>query len=147
MSYEPVTAAELLHHRGERPGVRAFLNTVLFLFAGRPVRSGGIYNRRPVRGGSSWSLHAVGRAVDIMVPAGNPVGFELFLRCVNAGDRLGICEVIYNRRRWTPERGTQPYNGENAHLDHVHIGFTTKMADQPNTPALCHWYAVGLIGA
>ena len=69
MAYEPVTGGELLRNRGPRHGVQAFADVILFAFTQAGVKMGGIYNRRRQRGGSSWSLHAVGRAVDFMVPS------------------------------------------------------------------------------
>jgi flagellar protein FlgJ len=146
MAYQPVTRAELRAHTGPRPGTRALHDVLIWMFHSRGVRSGGIYNRRAVRGGTSWSLHAVGRALDIMVPVGDPVGWEIALRVIRHADALGVAEVIHDRKRWTAEKGTQPYRGSNPHRDHVHIGMTVDMADRPDTPQLRQWMAhfVGL---
>jgi hypothetical protein len=111
------------------------------MFHNRGVHSGGIYNRRRVRGGSAMSLHAVGRALDVMVPVGDPVGWEIALRVIRNAEALGVAELIYDRKRWTEEKGTQPYRGINPHRDHVHIGLTVDMADRPDTPELRQWLA------
>jgi hypothetical protein len=48
--------------RGARPGTKQFQALMVFLFQ---MRSLGIYANRPVRGGSSLSVHATGRACDL----------------------------------------------------------------------------------
>ena len=53
MAYQPVSRAELRNHTGPRPGVRAFSDVVLWSMHSMGVTNGGIYNRRPVRGGIS----------------------------------------------------------------------------------------------
>jgi hypothetical protein len=146
MAYQPVSRAELRAHTGPRPGTRALHDVLIWMFHSRGVTSGGIYNRRAVRGGTSWSLHAVGRALDIMVPVGDPVGWEIALRVIRAADALGVCEVIYDAKRWTREKGTVAYHGVNKHRDHVHIGMTVDMADRPDTPELRRWFAI-FVGA
>ena len=46
---------------GPRPGTVRFMDWLVFLFGGA---SRGIYARRPVRGGTSMSVHGTGRALD-----------------------------------------------------------------------------------
>lgn len=140
MAYQSVTRAELNRWTGPRPGVRAFHDAVLWVRHSAGVRSGGIYNRRRVRGGTSWSLHSVGRAADFMVP-NMAAGYDIAFRAIRQARMLGVSEVIFNRRRWTAERGTQPYRGSNPHTDHVHIGFTVDFADRPDTQDLRRWCA------
>lgn len=140
MAYEPVTGGELLRNRGPRHGVQAFADVILFAFTQAGVKMGGIYNRRRQRGGSSWSLHAVGRAVDFMVPT-TQVGDFLAAVIVKAATQCGVCEIIWNRRRWTAERGWQAYHGSNPHTDHVHVGFTRDLADSASTTEALHkWF-------
>lgn len=141
MAYQPVSRAELRAHTGPRPGTRALHDVLVWMFHSRGARSGGIYNRRRTRGGVSWSLHAVGRALDIMVPPGDAVGWEIALRCIRNAAALGVGEVIFDSKRWTAEKGTQPYRGANKHRDHVHIGMTVDMADRPDTAELRRWFA------
>jgi len=138
VAYQPVSRAELRNHTGPRPGVRAFSDVVLWSMHSMGVTNGGIYNRRPVRGGISWSLHAVGRAADFMVP-NTTVGWYLALRAIRNAPWLGVAEVIHDRKRWTAEKGTKPYHGKNPHTDHVHIGFTVDFADRPDTAELRQW--------
>ena len=146
MAYEPVTQLELLRYRSARPGVRVFMNVMLFLFKARGMSDVGIYNRRAVRGGKSWSLHAVGRAADLGVNS-KALGDEIADRLVRAAAKLGICEVIWYRRRWTAEKGWQSYHGADNHTTHVHVGFTRDMAGKSDTAdgALSKWMAAAVI--
>jgi len=92
--------------------------------------SGGIYNCRNVRGGSSFSLHSEGRAVDYMLSihksaqkaiGDNIVNFFISNGAANAL-KFGVQEVIWNRKIWTHGKGQRAYTGQNPHEDHVHIG-------------------------
>lgn len=129
-----------LRGRGERRGVAAFRDTVMFWTHAvhQPTRDLGIYVRRVIRGigarfsPSTASLHAVGRAWDCGVPDARKdpaLGNALMMKAAANAGPLGICELIFNKRRWTPEGGTVPYRGINKHYDHVHFGFTIAMAD------------------
>jgi subtilisin family serine protease len=98
-----------------------------------------IYNCRPVRGGTSLSLHGEGRAVDLYVNAAQEDELALGNRIVQwlvAGDaagnshanarRLGVQEIIWNHQIWTAGRrrgeGMRPYSGVDPHTTHLHIG-------------------------
>ena len=140
--YEKATWDEVLQVQGPRPGARVLSDVVIrhYLAAGVQVKTGGIYNRRRVRGGTSWSLHAVGRGVDWMVPD-KATGDQLFLRLINAADQCGVCEVIWNRQRWDGTTGkVTPYRGVNPHTDHVHAGMTIDVASHPDTQDLRRWF-------
>lgn len=149
--YTPVSKAEyVLHGRKTRPGVVAFHDTILFMMGGS-VRSGGMVNDRPVRGGTAKSLHSVGRAADFMVQNGagaragktpREVGDELFIRLIAAAPAIGLDEVIWWRKRWTPDKGLRAYYGVAAHKDHVHAALDPTMADNPAPrDALCRYFA------
>lgn len=151
MAYQPVQSWEW-KFKGERRGVAAFRDTVLFWThaVGQPTDDLGIYVRRKIRGVmgrlgiGNASLHAVGRAWDCKVPDArrNPdLGNALMFKAAAAADQLGICEIIFNRKRWTKEGGTEKYTGVNGHYDHVHFGFTIAMADNGATHAdLVKWF-------
>ena len=102
-------------------------------------RRAGIFNCRPVRGGSRLSLHGEGRAVDYYLDARDSAELAIGDRLVQwllepdaAGNahararRLGVQEVIWNGRIWSAGRrrdeGLRPYTGRDPHTDHVHIG-------------------------
>lgn len=92
------------------------------------ARSMGIYACRDVRGGSSLSIHACGRALDVGIPVlstgrantelGNPIVkfFDQF------STQFGIMGQIYNRVRYDrgDPRGAY-YGGVHPHYDHDHV--------------------------
>lgn len=141
--YEPVTATELRTVVGPRSGVKAFHDVVVWHYHARGLRSGGIYNRRAVRGVTTLvprtaSLHASGRAADFMT-SDKELHNELLLRFIRCSEQLGIVEVISWDRRWTLEKGLQTYRGKSPHRDHVHVGFSSDFASRANTPELKKW--------
>ena len=114
---------------GPTPGAKALLAYLLDRFD--YSTSGGIFHCRPVVGGTSWSEHAEGRALDLMIPTtsdrrarpelGNPVT-ELLMP---HGKRLGIQLMIYDKRSWSARfPNGKEYRGTNPHYDHVHLGMT-----------------------
>lgn len=146
-----VSKQEYQQFRGKtRPGVVALHNTVMFCMGGS-VRSGGMVNDRPIRGGVSLSKHAVGRAADWMVQNGagtregktpKEIGDELFIRLVAAAPAIGLEEAIWYRKIWTPDKGLRTYYGLASHEDHVHAALNQAMADnQAPYDDLCRWYA------
>jgi len=100
---------------------------------------GGIYNPRSVRGDPTGrlSLHAEGRAYDAefnaRVPEEKSKGDALFHWSIKNAANIGVQEVIWNGRIWTPKKGLQLYRGQNSHTDHVHIGLNNDGA-QARTP-------------
>ncbi len=132
----------------EQPGALALDG---WLAARMPVgEQWGIEKCRRVRGGQSWSLHAEGRAIDwkldVDVPSERLAGdrlVSLLLRRDRRGRpnalarRMGLQEVIWNCRIWTPLSTLQrPYgpcakrkvDRTMAHRDHVHIGLNWRGA-------------------
>jgi hypothetical protein len=87
----------------------------------------GIYNCRPVRGGSITSLHGEGRAADLGCPVGNTWMQFYVDGLVAMSAELGIQCIIYNQRIWSssyPHAGWRPYDGVNPHRDHGHVELT-----------------------
>lgn len=140
MIYEPVTRAELNAHHGPRPGAVALKDFLLFFFAQAGARDGGIYNRRTVRGGTSMSMHATGRAIDIMVPS-QEVGNAVWMAVASKAPWNGVQMIIWNRYVWKPGEQVRPYGGVNPHTDHVHIELTNGAADTMTTEWLGKVYA------
>jgi hypothetical protein len=108
---------------GPAPGARALLAYWLESFEGIAT-SLGIYNCRPVRGGSSLSIHACGRAVDGGVPvtvAGHRVAMEFWNRMAPHAKDLGVQLLIFSRTSGSA-RNPWPtrYNGVHPHDDHWH---------------------------
>jgi hypothetical protein len=121
---------------GPQPGTTALRRLLRARFGERLAE---IYNCRPIRGGTSLSLHAEGRAVDYYVNANDPqelqVGDQIVRWLLDPDDagnshavarRLGVQEVIWNRRIWTAGRrrddGMRPYSGVDPHTNHLHVG-------------------------
>lgn len=83
----------------------------------------GSYNNRNVRGGSSKSMHAYGRAIDIGASPGTMQAVADYLRTIQ-----GVQYVIYNHRisgpgANKPWRAYNPGPGGSPHTDHVHVDF------------------------
>lgn len=104
------------------------------------ARNLGIYNCRNTRGGTSKSVHADGRALDVAFPlldgGANDLGHDLAARLVLNHQALGVQLVIFDRmlwssvnRTWRKHCGHPGAKGPHAgcsgpHLDHVHIELT-----------------------
>ena len=92
----------------------------------------GWFNCRRISGSSSWSQHAFGNAYD----AGGPYSLvkDMGAALVAAGNRGDIpcAEVIFDRKRWTPESGVRPYTGSDPHTSHIH---TSGRPYRTGTPA------------
>ncbi|MBT8207775.1 MAG: SH3 domain-containing protein [Acidimicrobiia bacterium] len=114
---------------GPTPGAKALLAYLLDRFD--YSRNGGIFNCRSVVGGTTFSEHAEGRAVDLMIPTtgqGRPrpeLGDPVTQLLMPHGKRLGIQLMIYNLRAWSAKSPNgREYRGKHPHYDHVHLGMT-----------------------
>ncbi len=109
--------------KGPAPGTLALWERVRREWPG--ARSLGIYVARNIRGADRLSLHAEGRAVDVVPPSGARDALAEWAR--EQSGALGIQEVIIyeTRRIWTTARsrdGWRTYRGPSRGLRHVHIG-------------------------
>jgi hypothetical protein len=91
-----------------------------------PVTSIGGYACRGIVGGSSTSVHGLGRALDVMIDSTTPEGLakgdEIRNWTINNAATLGVQRVIWNRMTWVANKdGWRPYTGKNPHTDHLHI--------------------------
>lgn len=89
----------------------------------------GIYNDRNIAGTNRRSAHAEGRALDVHLNAAEPnerlLADQLAAALVRKAGRLGIDNVIWNRRIWSVAHPRwRPYSGASPHTDHIHIEFT-----------------------
>jgi len=82
---------------GARPGTVRFQDYMKFLFQ---MKNLGIYANRPVRGGSSLSVHATGRACDLGGGNGQIVAAITFLEA--HADQLGVEEIHDYGNRYKP---------------------------------------------
>lgn len=133
--YEPATDAT----DGPAPGAKALMAWFLARFADKGGKNLGIYIVRPVRGGSTLSLHAEGRACDLGInPHGAQYGTQLAEQLRLHSAELGIQCLIWDRRIWSaayPDAGWRAYTGTNPHVDHIHLELTRAAAENL-TPAL-----------
>ncbi|MCJ7987879.1 transglycosylase SLT domain-containing protein [Priestia sp. OVL9] len=104
---------------GMRTYVETWYNRVKDMFG--PTHFMGAYNNRNVRGGSSKSMHAYGRAFDIGGSGSTMSKIADYLRKT----ATNLQYVIYNRRIAGPGMGKawRKYSGVNPHTDHVHADF------------------------
>jgi len=116
---------------GPAPGARALL---AYWLEQTPdvARSLGIFNCRPVRGGSSLSIHSCGRAVDLGVPvsvAGHRIAMGWLERLAPHAQSLGVQLIIFSRTSGSA-RNPWPtrYGGVHPHEDHVHIELNPRAA-------------------
>lgn len=111
---------------GPTPGTIQLRQFVLGYFdvqdAVQDIKDGGIYNYRRVRGGSSLSAHAEGRAWDAMIVGKKSEGDRLADWLVANAEAIGVQEVIWFQRRWAANTlRWNPYSGASPHTDHVHV--------------------------
>jgi len=129
---------------GAQTGATGAMSWFLEAYKSLGGSNAGIYNCRPVRGGSGASLHSEGRALDLHVPTGAAWAQKLANALVNMSKELGLQIVIYNRRIWIggEAQGTQgfsAYKGVNPHTDHLHIEMTWEMARKSATEVKKTW--------
>lgn len=115
---------------GPQPGTAALAAALLAYYGDTgQAYSLGIYNCRTAGGSSAWSLHSDGRAFDLglrMVNGQpNALGDKIIERLRPIAGALGLCEAIWNRRRYSDDYpGGTYYSGASPHYDHIHIGQT-----------------------
>ena len=90
---------------------------------------GGLRCSRNTHNGDQLSIHAVGRALDVMVPVlGGVEGEQLANWLIANAEALGIQLVIWNRSVWQPSLPARSrfsgYTGPSPHTDHVHVEVT-----------------------
>ena len=119
---------------GLQPGARELGEFLVRNFKG--ARYFGGYSCRRVRGGSSMSVHGVGRAIDLFVPlsggrADNELGDVIANYLVENAEALGVQFIIWDRTKWNASysgRKDAYYGGEHPHHDHLHIELTEEAA-------------------
>ncbi len=101
------------------------------------------YDCRPIRGSTSlMSVHATGRALDIMIPlagdfeddgaADNDRGDPLGNWLIENADDIGIQYIIWDQWDWMAARSAgakdRSYGGVHPHHDHLHVELTEEAA-------------------
>lgn len=111
------------------------------------VYSVGGYSCRPIVGNpTQTSVHATGRALDLMIQttpdddADNDLGDPIAHWLIQNAERIGIQFIIWDRTTWGASRPVgdkeREYGGTNPHLDHLHIELSVEGGDMA-TP----WFA------
>ncbi len=113
------------------PGARALMAGCLEAYGDQGASSLGIYNCRDVRGSSTRSCHAEGRACDVGFPlvdgGAHPAGQAMLDSLRGDAEGLGIQAMIYDRTIYSRRSPAgRPYTGASPHLDHVHIELTRR---------------------
>jgi hypothetical protein len=123
-----------------RIGARTMMSFALARFPG--MANGGIYDCRRIPGSSAYSIHAEGRADDIMTGTGTPTLASRFLseqmRVFSA--QLGIQGIIHNRRCWFSNTGREwdTYHGSNPHVNHIHTELTRDASNKDLSAVFRH---------
>jgi hypothetical protein len=120
-----------------QPAPKALWKLVHTNFPG--LRFLGIYNKRNVRGGTTPSAHAEGRALDIgalvTIPLEKEIGDGLFKIFIDNATELGIEHAIWNRQIWsTTKGGPRNYKGADPHTNHIHVAFSQASSQTTNFP-------------
>jgi N-acetyl-beta-hexosaminidase len=139
MAYFPVNTVEAMRTKGPRPGAVALLAVLRERagdHAGRDKAVDGIYNKRRIRGGLGWSVHAGGRAIDLGVkdtPLGKQLGDFLTVVLMQKATALGIQMIIWHGKAYYPDGRvknlTRKTDKTLDHRDHLHIEMTPHAAD------------------
>lgn len=116
------------------------------------------YECRPIVGRpTKMSVHATGRAVDVMIPTddgkansalGDPIGNWL----VENAEALGVQFIIWDRTTWMASRElgkkAKPYSGQHPHHDHLHVELHPSASGTVPTSGTSKLWIVGaLVGA
>jgi len=117
--------------QGPQPGAMALRHWCMDRWPA--IRDLGIFNCRPVRGGTRLSLHGEGRAWDAGLDANRPAekkaGDELFRWAIANAATIGLQEAIWDKKTWTSRsEAVGPYRGQSSHRDHVHLGLNRQAA-------------------
>ena len=140
MTFHPLVAAVDCSGKPQ-PGTAALMLVTLDLWP--KTQDWGIYNCRPVRGGSTLSHHAEGRAMDPGIPlvngrANRAVGDPIAATLIEHAWELGLDHLIWNGRSYSADHPAgRLYTGATPtirHEDHIHAGQTWAAARSLTEP-------------
>jgi hypothetical protein len=114
------------------------LREYLFAYFPQAHEIGG-YACRPIVGDpGSMSVHATGRALDIMIypvdgaEADNELGDPIANWFIANAEYIGVQQIIWDRMVWraedAPGEKARPYTGEHPHHDHIHVELSVDAA-------------------
>jgi hypothetical protein len=103
------------------------------------ISSIGGYSCRPIVGNESqMSVHATGRALDVMIPtyegeADNDLGDPIGNWLIEHSEEIGIQYIIWDRWQWNSSRDPgskeRSYGGTHPHHDHLHVELSVAAAN------------------
>lgn len=122
---------------GQTAGAKSLSEVIMKQYSPPVTSVGGYSCRANTADSSSLSIHAAGRALDIMVNAGTPKGLETGNKIrnylINNSEELGVQLVIWNRHIWSVNHdGWREYTGPNPHTDHVHAEINIAASKKSN---------------
>lgn len=103
---------------GLTPHALALANLIAKRFGRSDI--GGYACRANTANAGKLSVHAVGRAIDVMITGS--LGDEVANWLLANADSLGIQLIIWRHRLWRSGKSDlKPYGGPNPHTDHIHV--------------------------
>lgn len=126
----------ILHLREVLPKVFPVLKTKTGVRKGvHKTGVGGYVDRKTKDGG--FSAHSEGRAADIYLDWHNPyekqIGDGLYAMFIENAKKLGVKNVIWNKRIWTVSNNQEASYKEGKkgfHRDHIHVEFSSEGSQQ-----------------
>ncbi len=122
---------------GITPGAQVLKDWLLDAFP--QIRSIGGYSCRPINGDSStMSVHATGRALDVMIPtvdgdADNDLGDPIGNYLIEHAEEIGIQYIIWDLWTWNGSRAAgnkeRMYGGAHPHNDHLHVELSVEASE------------------
>ena len=110
---------------------------------------GGFSCRHIVGDSSRTSVHATGRALDVMLPLGfrndadNAQGDPIAEFLIANAEDIGIQYFIWDRTSWNPSRSTgtkeRAYRGAHPHNDHLHIELSVEASREETAWLEADW--------
>lgn len=107
------------------------MTVLLDLFGDRGAHSGGIYVCRDIEQSGVLSVHAEGRALDVMVgDGGEHLGDELCGQLLEQAHALGLQRIIWWKVLYDASTPLgELYTGRSTHEDHLHVEQTRAGAE------------------
>jgi hypothetical protein len=121
---------------GLKPGA-AKLRDYIYTYFPQTYQIGGFSCRAIVGNSSSMSVHATGRALDIMIPtiggeANNSLGDPIGNWLIENAETIGIQFIIWDNWTWRADRSApkdRSYGGAHPHHDHLHVELSEEAAN------------------
>lgn len=123
---------------GQTVGAQSLSDVVMKKYSPPVTSVGGYSCRANTADSSQLSIHAMGRALDIMIdgttPKGRETGDKIRNFMINNAEELGVQGVIWNKHIWSVNhKGWRDYiSGPNPHTDHLHVEINVAASKKSN---------------